>query len=168
MKSLRLVALSAFLTIGASSAVFYSSCSKDACKDVTCQNGGTCSGGNCTCPTGYEGTTCQTLANAKFVKIWSATDTKVGGSTLPTYSSNITVGSAANMIKISNFSALFIADVNATVAGNTITIATQTPDNDNYAVAGTGVLDATTNKITWTYSITSPTNAVINYTGIWN
>lgn len=67
MKSIKYIALSAFLTISAFCAVLYTSCSKDACKGVTCLHSGTCSGGNCTCPTGYEGTTCQTLSRDKFV-----------------------------------------------------------------------------------------------------
>lgn len=31
----------------------------DKCKDVTCQNGGTCDNGKCACPTGYSGDNCE-------------------------------------------------------------------------------------------------------------
>lgn len=31
----------------------------DKCKDITCQNGGTCDKGQCTCPTGYSGDNCE-------------------------------------------------------------------------------------------------------------
>ncbi len=31
----------------------------DKCRDVTCQNGGTCYDGECDCPTGYSGTNCE-------------------------------------------------------------------------------------------------------------
>lgn len=72
MKSIRLIALSAFVTISAFCAVLYSaSCTKDACKGVTCLNGGTCSGGTCSCPTGWIGTNCQTRA---FIGTWTGTD----------------------------------------------------------------------------------------------
>src|SRR5476649_1593329 len=71
MKSIKHIALGAFLTLSAFCAVLYTSCTKDACKDVTCQNGGTCSGGNCTCPTGWIGTNCQTLA---IIGSWTGTD----------------------------------------------------------------------------------------------
>ena len=40
---------------------------KDACEDVTCQNGGTCDDGTCICADGYSGTNCETAENAKFV-----------------------------------------------------------------------------------------------------
>ena len=74
MKKIRQIALGAILSVSAFSAVLYTSCSKDACKDVTCQNGGTCSDGNCTCVTGYEGTNCETASRTKFIKQWSASD----------------------------------------------------------------------------------------------
>ncbi len=31
----------------------------DKCKDINCQNGGTCDKGKCTCPTGYSGDNCE-------------------------------------------------------------------------------------------------------------
>ncbi len=77
MKSIRLVALSAIITIGSFCTILYTSCTKDACKGVTCLNGGTCSGGSCSCPTGYLGTNCQTLA---FIGSWKGNDAcSVGG-----------------------------------------------------------------------------------------
>lgn len=35
-------------------------CQPDACKDVTCLNGGACNDGTCICPTGFTGTYCET------------------------------------------------------------------------------------------------------------
>ena len=61
MKSFRLVALSAMLTIGTFSTFVYTSCTKDECKGVTCNNGGTCSGGTCACPGGVGGANCETI-----------------------------------------------------------------------------------------------------------
>ena len=49
------------------SAVVYSSCVQDACNNVSCLNGGSCGNGVCRCPTGYEGTQCETLSIARFL-----------------------------------------------------------------------------------------------------
>ena len=169
MKSFKHIAFGAFLTISAFGAVLYTSCNKDECKDVVCQNGGTCSGGNCTCTTGYEGTNCETASRTKFIKTWSASDKEATTTTtIPTYVSAIVSGTNITDIKISNFSGLFTNDVVGTVSGNTITIASQQPDNDGYYVTtGTGTYDATTKKITWTYTLKNPTNVEKSYTGSW-
>jgi len=37
------------------------------CDSVFCLNGGSCYDGNCICPDGYEGTTCETKWNEKFI-----------------------------------------------------------------------------------------------------
>lgn len=55
----RIIALTTFLTIAAFSFVTYTSCTKDSCADVTCQHGGSCKSGNCTCPSGYTGSHCE-------------------------------------------------------------------------------------------------------------
>lgn len=71
MKTLRLVALSALVTIASASAIFYASCSKDECKNTVCKNGGSCSGSTCICPIGFTGPTCGTRS---FVGRWAGTD----------------------------------------------------------------------------------------------
>lgn len=169
MKLIRHIALTTMLTIGAFSAITYTSCNKDKCKDVVCQNGGTCNStdGSCSCSTGYEGTNCETASRAKFEKTWTASDVNVSDNTnLPTYTSAIVDGTTVTDVKISNFSAsYFTNDVKATVSGNTITIPSQQPDNDNYYVSGTGTY--ANGKITWTYTITNPLSQQISYTGSW-
>jgi hypothetical protein len=79
------------LTIG--SIALLPSCSKDKCKDVTCQNGGTCNDddGSCTCATGYEGANCETAMRDKFIgtfKMNGNVNCNVTGSTALT---NVTV-----------------------------------------------------------------------------
>lgn len=169
MKSIRNIALSALLSIGAFSTVTYVSCNPDACKDVVCSNGGACVDGNCNCTTGYEGTTCQTEVRAKFVKSWTASDKNVSDSKdLPTYTSNVVAGTTVSDVKISKFSdGLFIADVKATVTGTTITVPSQQPDNDGYYVEGSGTYNSTDMTISWTYTITDPAAKKISYTGSW-
>jgi hypothetical protein len=173
MKSIKYIALSAFVTISAFCAVLYTSCTKDACKGVTCQHGGTCSGGNCTCTTGYEGTNCEKEARAKFIKSWAATDVNVTTTVpLAPYSAVIAASTSSTVVTdviIGAFSNnYFTNSVKASVDGNTITIASQQPDSDGYAVAGTGTYNTASNKISWTYTITQvSTGTTISYTGTW-
>lgn len=169
MKSIRIIAMSALVTIGTFSTVFYTACNKDECKDVTCQNGGVCDGGTCVCPTGYEGSKCETAARAKFMKTWTASDTQaVPLAILPTYTSSIVAGSSITEVKISKFSdSYFLNDVKATISGTTITIASQTPDPDTFSVVGSGYIDTVSKRIRLNYTIFTPSNRRINYTGTW-
>ena len=157
MKSLRLVALSAFLTIGAASAVFYSSCSKDACKDVVCNNGGTCSGGSCTCPTGYTGTNCDTKT---FIGTWSGTDVCNPGNS--SYNITLTMASSSDSTKvlISNLGG-FGASTSATgTLSNNATVVTYT-NQVLGAVTLSGVLTLTSKtSFTNTYTATDSTSIV--------
>lgn len=169
MKSIKSVAFSALLTLGAFSAITYTSCSKDDCEDVICSNGGTCVDGTCACPTGYEGTTCQTESRAKFARTtaWNATDNPPSGNPL-TYTCIITngAGSVQNVIIDNNFADnFFVNNVNATVSGNTITIPSQEPDNDDYFVQGQGTYSSGT--ISWQYTLTPPTGSPVTNNGTW-
>jgi hypothetical protein len=169
MKSIKHIALSAFLTVSAFGSVFYTACNKDKCKDVVCQNGGTCSEGNCTCVTGYEGTNCETKSRDKFIKSWSATD--VTGSTSLPYTASIGASTSSDVTAVvigNTFSDNFflIGPIKATVNGNTITIPSQNPDNNKYSLSGTGTLAA--GKITWSYTIKNDsTSATSIYSGTW-
>lgn len=170
MKSIRNIAFSAALTFAAFGAVTYTSCNKDECKDVVCQNGGTCNAdnGSCICATGYEGTKCETKVAEKFIKTWSATDKKTGSSTDIIYTSPVIAGTTIMDVKIGNFSKDFFDNpVLATVNGNTITISSQEPDADGYKVSGTGTYNSSDKTISWTYTLTSPISGDQGYTGTW-
>ncbi len=41
-------------------AISFANCTPDPCKDIVCQNGGTCAEGICACPSFYEGELCAT------------------------------------------------------------------------------------------------------------
>ncbi len=82
MNKFKIVALTSIISIFAFVAVIYTSCNKDACKGVTCQNGATnCIGGTCQCPAGYSGNFCElsslTFRNDSYTPIYI----NVGGST---------------------------------------------------------------------------------------
>jgi hypothetical protein len=81
MKNLKSILLAGFLTVGAFSSAVFTSCNPDACKDVVCNNGGTCTDGTCACPAGYTGANCDTKANTLFAGTWSAKEKVNGAST---------------------------------------------------------------------------------------
>ena len=81
MKQIKQIAFSALLTISAFGAVVYTSCNKDECKDVVCQNGGTCSEGKCTCPTGAGGDKCETVFRTTYTNTYIGNGTDNEGDT---------------------------------------------------------------------------------------
>ncbi len=58
------------------SSILYTSCKSDPCKGLVCLHNGLCYGGNCTCPTGYSGSRCETIATTR-IKWINASYTKV-------------------------------------------------------------------------------------------
>lgn len=151
MKKLQFLAKTAFSVLAISAMLTFSSC-KDECKDVTCNNGGTCVEGTCDCATGFEGTSCDTEIRAKFQGTWTASDNcSLSGS--DSYVVTSTDGTSIMDVNLTNFWGVFNNPVKASINGNTITIASQAPDNDGYFVSGTGTLTGST--ISWSYTITN-------------
>ncbi len=69
--SIKPILISAVFTLIAFVSIIGVSCSSDKCKYISCANGGVCNGGACTCPTGYEGTNCETISRLKFTGNWN-------------------------------------------------------------------------------------------------
>ena len=113
------------------------SCKKDdpdPCENVTCLNGGTCSDGNCSCATGYEGSTCGTEVRGKFIGSYNGTLSCPGtnGTVLMTVTS-----SAAGITSV-----VFSDGVDTwvgTVSGSSVSIATQTISGGT-TISGSGQL----------------------------
>jgi hypothetical protein len=82
--------------LSVASVTYFNSCKKDPCKDVVCNNGGTCVDGTCSCTTGYEGTNCETAWNTKFVASYSGTDVCTSGTY--TWNGSITKSSTSGSI----------------------------------------------------------------------
>lgn len=81
MKSIRNIAFSALLAVGAFTMVTYTACTKDECKDVVCNNGGTCVDGTCNCATYYEGTNCDNQVRAKYYNTYKGNGSDSDGDT---------------------------------------------------------------------------------------
>jgi hypothetical protein len=127
------------------------SCNKeeDACKNVTCQNSGTCVDGTCDCTVGYEGTNCETEARTKYLGAFNGNEVCTTGNSVV----SVTVTTVAGDVTKVNFANLYGAGFNTTgtvQADGTITIATQT--------FGTGTISGTASivggKVKITYVVT--------------
>lgn len=146
------------LTIG--SLALFPSCSKDKCKDVTCQNGGTCDeeDGSCICATGYEGTNCETAMADKFAGNWKYNET-CAGATVTDFTTTFTK-TGANKIQINGFAGFACGGsnilVNCTVNGRDITV----DSGQSFCAAslqitsGSGTINTSGNSISMTYTYT--------------
>ena len=150
MRSIKHIALGAILTLSAFCAVLYTSCSKDACKGVTCSNGGTCTGGNCACPTGYEGTSCQTLSRDKFVGTYIGTEICNVG----TDNYSITLASNSNALELT-YTNLYNQGFTATCTMAATDSFTFAGSQSGATFSGSGRL--ATNTITVHYTIVNAT-----------
>lgn len=151
MKSIRNIAFSALLAVGAFATITYTSCNTDACDDIDCMNGGLCISGTCSCPTGYEGETCQTLSRDKFVGVYSGNETCTIGSD----SYAITLSASSDDLKI-NYTNLYNQSYSAvcTITGqNTFSFAGTASGGVSFD--GTSTLNA--NTITVNYTINTGT-----------
>lgn len=100
-----------------------SGCTKDPCKDVSCNSHGTCASGLCSCSTGYEGTNCETESRERFIGNWTGPISFTGplaGSGTTTIA--ISKGSAIDGIVVNNlFTCSSISlPLNATVKGSNV------------------------------------------------
>jgi hypothetical protein len=152
MKLFRQIALSAFVTLSAFAAITYTSCSKDACSGVTCNNGGTCSGGNCTCTTGYKGVHCDTTWNMAIIASYNITETCTPPVSGNTYNSTITASSTTpgSAFIISNFGNSGASATGTIDANGNITIPSQTISGQTLTVSQATL---TGNVLTITYTI---------------
>ena len=118
MNKIKTLVFSALLTLGAFAAVTFTSCSTDECKDVVCNNGGTCITGTCSCASGYEGNNCETRSRDRFLNsgVTATFLTALGqdGCYNPGYTMTINPGANADEIIINNFAGY---GTSATVSG---------------------------------------------------
>lgn len=165
MKSIRNIAFTAILTLGAFTAITYTACTKDECKGVECINGGSCVDGTCACPTGYEGTNCEKLSRDKFIGTWSGTD-ECDDNTK--FTITLKVGTATNAVNalVENIAGF---GTNITVTGNVS--ATNKLSFTNVSVGGgrtlTGTMTFSGNSMTFEYTVTEAAGATTSCDGTY-
>lgn len=151
--------------------VVYISCTKDQCKSMVCNNGGTCNKGKCSCATGYEGDNCETSSTSKFIRTWGANNETSSTDEPATFTVSISEGGGATGVTIHNLHNYFTS-VNATVSRDSITIPTQTVQGK--IVTGAGYIYSTSaygvnNRISISYTVTDvATSKSISETESWN
>jgi len=52
--------------------LFAAGCRQAPCEQITCLNGGTCIEGNCDCPQGFTGATCESFESTEFLGTFTA------------------------------------------------------------------------------------------------
>ncbi len=155
MKALRILGLAMALF----GAITVSSCKKDPCKKVTCQNGGVCQDGNCKCNLPWEGSRCEVDARDKFVGSWRGTINCGSGPEETTIS--ITKSSVTP-------TRIIIEDIYGELtSSNTFDIPTQTVNVEGTAVTVNGRGNLNGNQLTLTYNVTIQGSA-FTCTGTFN
>ncbi len=117
------------------------SCKRNACDKISCENDAVCEAGSCNCKIGYEGSLCEVLTRAKFVKNGTYSVNEEGTSTpLSQYKATIVAGDQINQVKIQGLrDGIFQGqDVIATIYHDTIRIFNQTVNG--YEIEGIGVI----------------------------
>jgi len=141
---------------------------------VVCYNGGYCTGntGLCTCTSGYEGDSCQTLSREKFLEssgdsasLWDATDTC--GTLVYQYTIRMEPGSDNRTLEIYNIRALSVSNF------ITANVSKMNLDQRNDVVIGLveirdlhGTLSSNFNTVRVTYQ--SDEGVTSNCKGNWN
>lgn len=122
------VLISAVATVSAFASITYTSCNRDKCKTITCANGGVCNEGRCICPSGFEGSNCETVTRNKFLGNWFVYE-KGSMTNAAQYPISIKpAGEASDPpldVVITNFNNYFLTPIKAYVTGDTLIIPNQ-------------------------------------------
>lgn len=134
--------------------VLYTACIKDKCGAILCDNGGVCVDGKCTCPTGYEGTSCSKMWYEKFAGRWNVSDS-IAKDNVARYKYEISNDgqSARDSFYISGFAdTMSVAILCRKTAYRVFAFAEQKIDTFLTIKGGTGTLDSVTGAIRGNYS----------------
>ncbi len=121
---LKTIMITTLLSFSVVAATVYTSCNRDQCKSIVCAYGGVCNNGACNCPSGYEGTNCETISRQKFLGNWSVFE-KGSMTEAAQYPVSISEGTKVTEVIIKNFYNYFKTPVNASIIHDTIFIPNQ-------------------------------------------
>lgn len=137
--------------------LFFFSCKENLCKGTSCQNGGTCDAGVCTCATDFEGPNCDIWSGKKFL------GTYIGSYSCSTTLLSTLIEASPNesgYVAIRNLGDFSCAEgdylVKAKFFGDSLKIEPQSScTNPSYQFSGKGVLkkDTLSLQFSVTYSI---------------
>jgi len=118
------ILITALATITAFISITYVSCNRDRCKTIVCAHGGVCNDGTCVCPSGYEGSNCETVSREKFLGNWTVFEK--GSTTLPAqYAVSVQKSTQVTDVVIQNFNNYFQTLIKAYVVHDTLFIPNQ-------------------------------------------
>ncbi len=135
MKIWKTTLLTGILFTAVISAIFYTSCTQDACNNVNCLNGGSCGNGVCRCPSGYEGPQCQTLSTARFLGGYAGY-TSCNNTQQVIDSAFITAGDAINTVNV-KMNSISPKILQGYVNNNESTYSIVVTNNDSFLVSST-------------------------------
>lgn len=172
----KIIMLSALGALTAFSAVTFSSCNENKCKEIVCAYGGVCTDGQCLCPSGYEGNQCETITRDRYIDVWKVTEDGTFTNAAQ-YSVSVEAGPNITELRIKNFRNSFVDEVQAFVKGDSITIPNQVVDG--HTVRGFGYLMddkyySENGKIIIRYIVKSPDGRVDDFgvdggdASLWN
>ena len=136
MKLMQRIALAAILTLSVFGTVLYTSCSKDPCKGVTCNNGGTCNSGNCTCVTGYFGSSCDSIYRNTYANTYKGNGVD-NGTPPATYTGWYMVFTAPASVGVTQMNLVLQDNTTAPVVSLPITLTTIASSSSIFTITST-------------------------------
>ncbi len=141
MISLKKILITALGTLSVALSFTYVSCNPDKCKTIVCAHNGVCDRGICTCPSGYEGASCETISRDKFIGNWAVYE-KGSITNAAQYPVSIERVNKITDVIIRNFYNYFQNPIKAYVIADTLYIPNQ--QLEGYVVFGQGYISSNT------------------------
>ena len=118
------ILITALATLSAFISITYISCNRDKCKTIVCAHGGVCNGGICVCPSGYEGTNCESVSRDKFLGNWEVFE-KGTRTKAAQYAISIQKSTLTTDVVIVNFYNYFHTSIKGYINGDSLYIPNQ-------------------------------------------